>query len=133
MLALLYGPAPGSGLPPLSIVRTVSPVPLSPCILFERGDPSALAELVRSDAPLSAETRAFVAGIVDGSVTRPRGNKRMRGLSARDAAMMREVSASAKEKQIAHKVVLTTLAEFYKRSEGNIRDVIERRGTYAEK
>jgi hypothetical protein len=133
VLALLYGPKPGSGLPPLKIVRALSRDPISPRALFERGDPGALAKLLRSDAPLTAEVRAFVAGVVDGSVTRPRGNKRMRGLSPRDVSMMRELALRAKEKGIASKAVVHALAEFYKRSEGNIRDVLDRRGVYAEK
>jgi hypothetical protein len=133
VLVLLYNPPPGSELPKLKIETSISPAPLSPLVLFERGDASALAALVRNSEPLSTEVRCYVAGIVDGSVKRPRGNKRMRGLSLRDVSMMREIAASAKEKGIAKKDVICALVEFYGRSAGNIRDVLERRGAYAEK
>lgn len=133
ILAILYKPDPGSGLPPLKIERTLSPEPLSPCVLFKRGDPSALAALLRSDAPLTAEMRAFAAAVVDGSVKRPRGNKRVRGFSIRDVSMIREVAIAAKEKGITYKDVLCVLAEFYNRSESTMRDVIEHQHTYAEK
>jgi hypothetical protein len=131
-IAMLYKPRRGSGLPQLKFVRVISRAPLSPQALFARGDPTALAKRLREGCETSEE-RLYIAGIVEGVVKRPRGNKRARALSLDDARMIRQLAAGAEAEGIRAKVIWQALADFYNRSVGNIRDVLERRGAYAEK
>lgn len=97
------------------------------------GDPGPLADLLRGQETLPRAIRDFVASVVDGTERKPRGNKLARSLPPNIVVMMRTIHEISKSHGVPYKTILRELAALYKRSEASVRDVLEKRGAYAEK
>lgn len=106
---------------------------------WERGDPYELARWLREypRSPVSQEVREALADLVEGKIAanKKRGVKRSiprhQVLAIRGAA--RRYPAMVNGFLITKKMIIEAMALAYGVRPGTIRDVIERRGAYAEK
>ena len=104
---------------------------------FKRGDPAELAKWLRGDKPIDKCLRTFLAGIVDETIApqkRPRGaSSRLTKANVRWIRSWHAFCKNDKSHGFSMSRIIEGISQTFNVSESTVRDVLAKRGRFAEK